>query len=115
MAPNRVFTFLTGIYVTIKFLSSTGKPIAPKSRTITVKGESDPSFDETFIFPLSEEEFHSVGMMFVLKSIDVRTKLILGWFGLGQRATGEREKEHWRKMSENKDQTVIGWHVLLAA
>ena len=103
-------------YVKIEVLSSRGKRVA-KSKTTIRRSMTNPEFNESFVFQMSESDLHEVTLVFSVISISKtrKKKEILGWFTMGKEANGLDEIDHWEEMVATKEQKSTHFHVLSQA
>uniref|UniRef100_A0A7M5X1N8 C2 domain-containing protein n=1 Tax=Clytia hemisphaerica TaxID=252671 RepID=A0A7M5X1N8_9CNID len=100
-------------FVKIKCVSGKGKRIG-KSKTTVRRLQSSPEYNETFIYPLSDDDLEDATMMFQVYSVGKRRKKreLLGWFAYGLNNSGPTEAAHWQEMCQNKDCDVCHWQEL---
>jgi len=103
-------------YIKIEVLSARGKRVA-KSKTTIRRSMTNPEFNESFVFQMSESDLHEVTLVFSVISISKtrKKKEILGWFTMGKEANGLDEIDHWEEMIAMKEQKSTHFHVLSQA
>ncbi|XP_066923130.1 synaptotagmin-16-like isoform X4 [Clytia hemisphaerica] len=103
-------------YVKIEVLSARGKRVA-KSKTTIRRSMTDPEFNESFVFQMSESDLQEVTLVFSVICISKtrKKKDVLGWFTMGKEANSLDEIDHWEEMIAHKEQKSTHYHVLLQA
>ena len=101
----------TDTYVKIQLLSPRGRVVA-KSKTTVRRMMTDPEYNESFVFQMSELDLREVTVRITVLSITKAglKKDEIGWFAFGKNATTDQERNHWQEMIDNKELTVRHWH-----
>ena len=75
---------------------------------------TDPEFNESFVFQMSETDLYEVTIVFsaICISKTRKKKELLGWFQMGKEATGLEEIDHWEEMMGNKEKKSTHFHPL---
>ena len=100
-------------YVKVVLISPIGKPVA-KSKTTIRRSMTDPEYNESFVFQMSERDLAEVTLQFSVVAISRarKKKEIVGWFHLGKNNSGQEETLHWNDLLQAKEKSVSRWHVL---
>lgn len=110
-------TFLSSIfldtYVKVVLISPIGKPVA-KSKTTIRRSMTDPEYNESFVFQMSQRDLAEVTLQFSVVAISRtrKKKEIVGWFHLGKNNSGQEETLHWNELMQAEEKSVSRWHVL---
>lgn len=101
-------------YVKVVLISPIGKPVA-KSKTTIRRSMTDPEYNESFVFQMSERDLTEVTLQFSVVAISRtrKKKEMLGWFALGKNNSGQEESVHWNDMIQAKEKSVSRWHILV--
>ena len=75
---------------------------------------TDPEFNESFVFQMSEQDLNEVTLVFTAISLSKARKKndIIGSFCMGSDASGIDEIEHWKEMMEKKETKSTYFHSL---
>ncbi|XP_046848440.1 synaptotagmin-16-like isoform X1 [Xenia sp. Carnegie-2017] len=100
-------------YVKIVLISPIGRPVA-KSKTTIRRSMTDPEYNESFVFQMSERDLAEVTLQFTVVAISRtrKKKEIVGWFHLGKNNSGQEETLHWNELLQASEKSVSRWHVL---
>ncbi|XP_028398731.1 synaptotagmin-16-like isoform X3 [Dendronephthya gigantea] len=100
-------------YVKVVLISPIGKPVA-KSKTTIRRSMTDPEYNESFVFQMSERDLAEVTLQFSVVAISRtrKKKEIVGWFHLGKNNSGQEETLHWNELLQAEEKSVSRWHVL---
>ena len=100
-------------YVKIEVLSARHKRVA-KSKTTIRRSMTDPEFNESFVFQMSEPDLREVTLVFSVICISKarKKKDTVGWFSMGKEATGLDEIDHWEEMIAQKEEKSTHFHPL---
>lgn len=100
-------------YVKVALMSSSGFEIS-KSKTSVRRGQSNPTFKETFFFQVAQFQLPEMTLLFsVFNKKGMKRKESIGWFSMGLSNSSEEEIGHWNEMRESKGHQVCRWHALL--
>lgn len=110
------FHSLADTYVKVTLLSSSGKQVA-KSKTTIRKSMTDPEYNESFMYEISEKDLQLVTLTIAVIAISKtrKKKEMIGWFSLGKNFSGQEEIRHWNDMIQEKEQNINRWHTLADA
>eukprot|EP00794_Sanderia_malayensis_P019857 gene19853-21799_t len=100
-------------YVKVQVFSTRGKDVA-KSKTTLRRGMTDPEYNESFVFQMSEADLSEVTVLFSVISVTKarKKKDIVGWFSMGSNCSSDDAKVHWGKVRRNKESKHSHWHLL---
>ncbi|XP_071485094.1 synaptotagmin-14-like isoform X1 [Diadema antillarum] len=100
-------------YVKVALMSSSGFEVS-KSKTSVRRGQSNPTFKETFFFQVAQFQLPEMTLLFsVFNKKGMKRKESIGWFSMGLSNSSEEEIGHWSEMRESKGHQVCRWHALL--
>ncbi|XP_011664426.1 synaptotagmin-16 isoform X3 [Strongylocentrotus purpuratus] len=100
-------------YAKVALMSSSGFEIS-KSKTSVRRGQSSPTFKETFFFQVAQFQLPEMTLLFtVFNKKGMKRKETIGWFSMGLSNSSEEEIGHWNEMRESKGHQVCRWHALL--
>ncbi|XP_074603183.1 synaptotagmin 14 isoform X2 [Brevipalpus obovatus] len=100
-------------YVKLSLVSFSGQDMA-RAKTSTRRGQPNPHFKESFVFPVTLFQLPDVTLLIsVYNKRSIKRRELIGWFSLGRSNTGEEERAHWTDMKENRGELISRWHVLL--
>ncbi len=94
-------------------LSANGKDVA-KSKTTLRRGMTDPEYNESFVFQMSESDLSEINVLFSVISVTKarKKKDVVGWFAMGKNASGPAAKTHWSDVMKKKETKLTRWHEL---
>ncbi|XP_074548850.1 synaptotagmin-14 isoform X2 [Halichoeres trimaculatus] len=100
-------------FVKLTLLNSMGHEMS-KCKTSICKGQTNPTYKETFVFQVALFQLSDVTLIFsVYNKRSMKRKEMIGWISLGLNSSGEEELTHWIHMKESKGEQVCRWHTLL--
>lgn len=79
------------------------------------RNSSDPDYNETFVYPMSQEDLKDATILFTVYSVAgkrSKKKTIIGWFAFGRNTSGAGETNHWKEMVQHPDTDVCHWRQL---